>query len=104
MRRAPHARARPAHSQPAAGLRLQRRQLKILKIAPTRVDPRCLGDAAVTPPLDARADGDYTLMISGRSTTDNSISTTTTVRVKVLPKISHGDRLRARAPLSSACA
>jgi len=36
----------PAHSQPAAGLRLQRRQPKILKIAPTRVDPRRLGDAA----------------------------------------------------------
>jgi len=45
----------------------------------------------VTPPLGARADGDYVLTIRGRSTTDNSISTTTTVRVKVLPKISIDD-------------
>jgi len=45
----------------------------------------------VTPPLDARADGDYTLTIRGRSTTDSSVSTTTTVRVKVLPKVSIDD-------------
>lgn len=45
----------------------------------------------VTPALGARADGDYTLTIRGHSTTDSSVSTTTTVRVKVLPKVSIDD-------------
>lgn len=45
----------------------------------------------VTPPLAARADQVYPLTLVGRSTTDSSVTTTTPVRVRVLPKISIGD-------------